>query len=497
MDESRFGRGAGYFAAVTGVALITTLIELIPDANHIANISLLYLVVVMGTAHRYGRGPAVAASLLAVLSFDWFFVAPRHTFTVNNPAEWLALAIFLAVAVAISQLTQNLQLRANQARQREHEMAALSQASWAVASQVSHEGALAEVLRQIINVTGSTAAAIVTSGHDAKLTPVAALRPAGSPAPDADEAAARDVLMQGDEVVVPSQYGCAWYFPLRLEQRVLGVLYLCRNGSQPLAPEERRVIEMLANHVTVALERDRLARAEAQTSALIEADKLKTALLGMVSHDFRSPLAAIKASVTGLMQEDGQPWEAAAQRELLHGIDQETDRLNGMVGNVLAFSRLQAGAWRPQCEQVALSEVVGAVLDAFGPDDNRRIVVTVPADLPEVDVDSVQMVQVLHNLIENALKYSPRDSTVELGAWDDGASMVLEVRDSGYGLPSHEAERIFEPFYRAARWRESSLPGSGIGLAICRGVVEAHGGRLEAANRRAGGTVFRMTLPRR
>jgi two-component system sensor histidine kinase KdpD len=253
-------------------------------------------------------------------------------------------------------------------------------------------------------------------------------------------------------------------------------------------------VESLANHAAVALERQRLAQAEAQAQALLEADKLKTALLSMVSHDFRSPLASIKASVTGLLQ-DGLFWDTAVQHELLSGINQETDRLNSMVGNILALSRLEADAWRPQCESVPLAEVVGVALDAFNAEENKRIAVTLDRALNEVWLDMVQIIQVLHNLLDNALKYSPPDSPVELSAAQEGESLLIEVSDRGVGLPVGEEERVFEQFYRAPRWRASASPGAGIGLAICRGLVEAHGGRLTASNRDGGGAVFRMTLP--
>lgn len=329
------------------VAVMTGVIAIVPGADHTANVALLYLLVVMGSALWLGRGPAVLASLLAVLAFDWFFIEPRYTFTISNPDEWLALVVFLVTAMVISQLTTLIQQR---------------------------------------------------------------------------------------------------------------------------------------------------AATEAQAQALLEADRLKTSLLSMVSHDFRSPLTSIKTGVTTLLQE-GPVWDAAIQKELLAGINEETDRLNRMVGNILALSRLEADAWRPQCETVALDELVGAVLDSFSAEENGRIKVSLKAAPVEVCLDMVQMVQVLHNLLENALKYSPRESPVHLEAKQQDNSLVIEVIDEGAGLAPDEEKHIFERFYRAPRWRESSLPGTGIGLAVCSGLVEAHGGRLTAENRDEGGAVFRVTLP--
>lgn len=341
------GRLWGYGAAMLMVAAMTAFIAAVPGADHTANVSLLYLLAVMGAAYWFGSGAATLASLLAVGFFDWFFVAPRHTFSVTHPAEWLALGVFLFAGMIISQLSGLIRQRA-------------------------------------------------------------------------------------------------------------GV--------------------------------------EARAQVLAETDRLKTALLAMVSHDFRSPLTSIKTGVTTLLQ-DGPAWDAGSQRELLLGINQETDRLNRMVGNILSLSRLEADAWRPQREVVCLAEIVGASLDALSAEENARIQVFLQGAPAEVALDTVQIVQVLHNLLENALKYSPPDTLVELRAFRDGEWLQIEVTDCGAGLPPGEETRVFERFYRAPQWRESSTPGTGIGLAVCSGLVEAHGGKLTASNRTQGGAAFWISLP--
>jgi two-component system sensor histidine kinase KdpD len=214
----------------------------------------------------------------------------------------------------------------------------------------------------------------------------------------------------------------------------------------------------------------------------------------MVSHDFRSPLTGIKAGVTTLLQE-GAPVSPETYRELLCGIDQETDRLNRMVGNILALSRLEAGAWRPQREPTPVTELIGPALATFSASENARVQVEVEGGFPELDVDPVQMVQVMRNLAENALKYSPADQPVEIRALREETEAVLCVLDRGPGLDPGTEERIWEPFYRAPGLEETALPGTGIGLAVCRGLVEAHGGRLLAHNRKGGGACFTLRLP--
>lgn len=501
--------GAGYAVAALGVAAMTGLLHLIPGASHVANVSMLYLLVVIGAALRFGSGPAILASVLAFLAFDWFFVQPKFQFTVDKPEEWLALVMFLITAVVTGQLTALLRARAEEAWRRGREATALAEASWAIASQVDRDRALAEVLRRLADVTGPDAAAILAAGTDSNLE-LAAAYPSARVLPDlssgAPARAARFVLEEGRPVAWegnPRHWEKALggeepleavYLPLTAEHRALGVLYLRLPAGHELSPQERRVVQSLASQAAVVLERDRLARAETASRALAEADRLKTALLSMVSHDFRSPLTSIKASVTGLLQKDAA-WDPGTAQELLRGIDQETDRLNQMVGNILSLSRLEADAWRPQREATDVAELVGAALDSFSAGENRRIEVRLDAGLPEVSLDPVQMVQVLRNLVENALKYSAPEAPVVLRAAREQDTLVLEVLDRGPGLPAGDEARVFEPFYRAPHLQESAVPGVGIGLAVCRGLVEAHHGALTAGNRPGGGAVFRIRVP--
>jgi two-component system sensor histidine kinase KdpD len=284
------------------------------------------------------------------------------------------------------------------------------------------------------------------------------------------------------------------YLPLLMEGRAYGVLRLERGETQPLTPAQRDVVYSLANLAALVLERDRLLRDTAEARALAETDRLKTALLSMVSHDFRSPLASIKASIAGLRHRDGLP-DPEIEQELLEAIDHQADRLNRMVGNILALSRLEANAWQPQRERISPSELVGAVLDAFDEEMGRRIHVAVEPALADVCLDPVQIGEALRNLLENALKYSPPERTVELRASERDGSLVLEVLDRGPGLPPGEESRVFERFYRLPGLSESAVPGMGLGLAICRGLVEAHGGRITAHNRPGGGAAFQITLP--
>jgi two-component system sensor histidine kinase KdpD len=494
----------GAVAALAGVAGMTALIHLAPGAQRVANVSLLYLLVVIATALRFGSGAAVLASVLSFLAFDWFFVDPRHTFTVRDPAEWLALLVFLLTAAVTGHLTAAARAQAEQARLRERETALLAEASWAVAAQVDRDSALREVLRRMADALPLVEAAVLAPDESGA---AAALVCFPGPTPEAAlaEAPVRYVLEHGqavawgearahwDKALQPLPPGRA-YLPLRVEHRVLGVLLLRLPPDCVPGAAQRRVVETLANHAAVVLERDRLLGAETATRALREADRLKTALLSMVSHDFRSPLASIKASATACVQGEAAP-DPAAQRELHEGIIREVDRLNGLVGNILALSRLEADAWRPQCEAVMLEEVIEAARSALPQAADAALSVRLPPGPVEVWLDPVQIGQVLHNLLDNAVKYGGPAGPVELEAAVVGGRLVVEVRDRGPGLPAGEEDRVFERFYRAPRFREGATPGVGIGLSVCRGLVEAHGGALTARDREGGGAVFRVELP--
>jgi two-component system sensor histidine kinase KdpD len=212
----------------------------------------------------------------------------------------------------------------------------------------------------------------------------------------------------------------------------------------------------------------------------------------MVSHDFRSPLASIKASVTGLLQGEAE-WDPAVRRELLTGIDQETNRLSRLVQDLLDMSRLEAGAWRTEREPCAPADLVGIALASLTPQEDARVLVDLPPDSPTVSVDPTQMGRVVWNLLDNALKYS--EGAIEVSTSAGEGVLRLSVTDHGPGLAPGEEGRVFDKFYRGPRFRESNVPGSGLGLSVCRAIVEAHSGRLLVRNRPEGGAEFTIELP--
>lgn len=236
------------------------------------------------------------------------------------------------------------------------------------------------------------------------------------------------------------------------------------------------------------------AREAGQVEALRETDKLKSALLSSVSHDLRTPLSSIKAAVTSLLQ-SSTSLDTASQRDLLLSINEASDKLNALIGNLLDLSRIEAGIWQPGKELNDLSDVIGTVLERFDEPCNQRIRISLPPDLPLIPMDYVHIAQVLWNLLDNGLKYSPAHLPVHVAAHSDGSFVTVSVSDEGPGVPASERENIFEKFYRARRQVESSVPGTGMGLAICKGIVEAHGGRIWLRDDSGRGATFYFTLP--
>ena len=288
------------------------------------------------------------------------------------------------------------------------------------------------------------------------------------------------------------------YLPLHADGSRVGVLYVGpRRDGRPFSAADERLIRTLANHAAVVIARDALAASAAQADALREADRLKDALLSLVSHELRTPLAAIKASATGLLQPDSV-WDVQASWETLSAINTEADRLTALVSNLLDLSRLEAGRWQPQKDGCDLVEIVGTALDRLPDAEAARVEVTADPALPLVQADYTQIALVVTNLLQNAVKYTPPGSPIALCAAAAPSAVTLVVRDYGSGLRPGEEARLFERFYRGQAHQNSTIHGTGLGLALCRAIAEAHGGRMSAANAPPGeppGAVFTLTLP--
>jgi len=483
-----------YAEALVVVALCTGMAWLMFPHFGLSNLIMVYLLGVVAVAARSGRGPTAFASLLSVATFDFFFVPPFFSFAVSDTQYLVTFAVMLVVALVISGLTVRIRAQADLARDRERRTAALYAMSRELASTREVDDLLAIAIRHIVDVFPAEVAVLLPDGTG-RLTPRTV--PAAALHTDAAEQAVAEWVYSHRELAglgtstLPG--AAALYVPLIGSRGAAGVLGV--KPSEPHvfdSPEQLHLLETFANQTALAIERATLAD-EAQASQVrMETERLRNSLLSSVSHDLRTPLATITGAATTML-ESGSRLDQRTQKELLESVRDEAERLNRLVQNLLEMTRLESGAielrrgWHP------LEEVIGAALGRLAKSlGSRRVTVSIPPDLPLVKIDDVLIEQVFVNLLDNAVKYTPPDSPIRIIVTATDQSVTAEVADHGPGLPKGQEARVFEKFFRAA---PDGRGGAGLGLAICRGVVLAHGGRIWAHNLPEGGVAFLFTLP--
>jgi two-component system, OmpR family, sensor histidine kinase KdpD len=541
LTEAREGRTSKRYILDTLLGIVaplcvTAFIYLFHLYPAIPDISIIYLLAVLGLASTQGRYSAILASLIAFFSFDFFLVPPLYMFTIGKLEEWVALFIFLLTAVTTGQLAAALRGRAEQARQRENETRALYELLSATTREESLELQLAIVARAIVKnfaFAGIRNCTILLPGEDGKMSLHADAYPAAEPRqlmPD-EEQTALAVMHEGKIVDLYTSSTSSgrlvehWFrramsakhpgrlyvrmFPLQMGQKVVGVMKLQMedNPERFMLHREEGMEKFHINpqatffwtfldQATAVIERARLRRESLRIELLQRTDALRSALLSSVSHDLRTPLSSIKAAASSLLQEDVQ-WNEEERKSFALSIERESDRLNRLVGNLLDMTRIEGGALKPEKEWYPIYELIH---DTLGHMQfllqGHEVQTHIPDDLPPVGLDYLQMGQVLTNLLENAARYTPPTSPIEITAQVVDGEMMVSIADRGPGIPQFDLERVFDKFYRVlSTARKKKVTGSGLGLAVCLGLVEAHGGRIWAENRPDGGAVFRFTLP--
>ena len=491
----------GYAAALVAVMVVSVVIGAIEGRAHVANISMLYLMAVLGSATLVGRGPAIVASLASFLAFNWFFVEPIHTLSVGDPKEWFALVLFLVTAVITSQLAADQRERAREAAERARDATLMFEIA-RVLGEPDLETALAAVtehLRQGLGVAGvilelegddvptRTIAGDAAALHGAQIGSLAAWIP--SPR-SATGPGARWIRVMGSGAAVRDERVHA--VPLQAGGRRIGTLAIVRARPRPRTADDR-ILTSVATQLAGAIDRSRLRRRATDAEILRRADELKNALLGAVSHDLRTPLASIVASAGSLRQTDVR-WTEEERESFLSDIEHEARRLSRIVGNLLDLSRMESGTLHPDRGWYDLTALIDDVVGRLLPlTQDHPVEVRVPEDLPPISLDYVEIDQVLSNLIENAARHTRPGTPIAISAAIEGGEAIVEVADGGPGVPKDALDRVFEPFFRGPTG--GSPRGTGLGLAVARGLVEAHGGRISVRNRPEGGAVFRFTLP--
>ena len=469
--------------AICGVA--TAIAAPLHSVFELANIAMLFLLAVVLVSVRYGLGPSIMASFLNVAAFDFFYVPPRFSFAVSDMQYLMIFAVMLAVGLITTKLTTGLKYQARVASRREQRVRALYEMARDLSGALMPEQ-IAEISQRFAETEFHAKSAMLLADDNDRLTaPVPA--PGGSLAVDigigqwafdhCEEAGCGTDTLAGSPLL---------YVPLKAPMRIRGVLALePRHPRRLMAPEQRRLLDTFARLIAISLERIHYVDVAQTTTLQMESERLRNSLLSAISHDLRTPLAALVGLADSMSMT--RPPPTGPQVEIATSMREEALRMNSLVSNLLDMARLQSGAVKLNRQWQPLEEVVGSALkSASFTLADHHVGVNLPEDLPLLEFDSVLIERVLSNLLENASKYTPPDSRIDIGAAlgiRDFAEIWVE--DDGPGLPAGKEENIFKKFERGQK--ESATPGVGLGLAICRAIVEAHGGTIRAENRLDGG----------
>ncbi|MCX6363299.1 MAG: DUF4118 domain-containing protein [Actinobacteria bacterium] len=488
------------------VAIVVSTAVFLPGRDYFAKgqWALLYLLVILLVASVAGTGPGLLSAALAFFAWNFFFLPPYHTLRVHDSQDWIALVAFLVVGLLVGVQAGRMREREARALAREQETAALNRLSAAVVSQTSIAHMAESCLKEVVEVLGAGSATLfVLDGDDLesycqapdRACPDAAVAERARQAVRVGKAAdARgDTLEPSPETVTAAGDG-GLYLPVHSPSGVRGVLTVqARTSRRPYSASDVRLVSSLSNLVGAFLEREQLQAVATKAAAEREADQLKSSLLSSVSHELKTPLAALTATVSNLLESDVD-WDEQSVKDELRAIVADVARLNNSIGSLLELSRLEAHAWEPRRELYELSDMVIAGIDTLPAHMRERVRLDLPEESPVVDVDFVQLTRVIQNLLENALLYAV-ESPVTIGAcgWNQGVRLWVE--DQGPGVPPDEHDAVFEKFYRGQHTGGHAPSGTGLGLAIAREIVRSHGGTIRIEDVVPHGARFVITLP--
>lgn len=490
----RSSDNSAYLRAVAVVAACAVVANLLRPYFDPPNVVMIYLMGVVIAATRYGRGPSIVASVLSVAAFDFFDVPPFLNFAVSDTQYLITLVVMLIVALVISTLTTTIKQQAEAARLRELRTAALYSMSRELSSVLDMDSLIAIGLRHIGEVFDSRTAFLL-GDLEGKLTIVA--RGEGNRElrqPEVGIAAWVHQNKQAAGLGTNTLPGAGEiYLPLLGAERNVGVLVVKpERGDRFVSPEQLRLLETFANQMALACERALLSDENEQAHLQVKTEQLRSSLLSSVSHDLRTPLATISGAASSII-EGTDALTLDRCKEMVKEIYQESMRMNRLVSNLLDMTRLQSGTVQVVQELQPVDEVIGAALNSM--EDRLRdydVKTNVSPDLPCLIGDATLLQQVLLNLLENATKYAPPGSEIEISAQAANSMVTIAVSDRGPGVKNDRKEKIFEKFFRED---SKSASGAGLGLAICNGIVQAHGGRIWVEDRPGGGAVFKFTIP--
>ena len=495
LAKSQKSRYRGYVWATLVIALCTVLAKIMFGRFELANLVMVYLLGVIFVATRFGRGPSIMASIVGVAALDFFFVTPYYTFSVSHTQYLITLGAMLTVAMVTSHLMANVRSQAKVAAHRERRAKVLYAMSKELSASREAEEIARIAVRHIQAEFGSQNVMLFPDENGRVVYPSGKGLPESLHGCDLSVAQwvydHNEIAGQGTNTLAGSK---AVYFPLASADKAIGVLVLMPvNLRRIFLPEQQKLLETFLSQIAQAIERVRLAEQAKTTSVQMEAERLRNSLLSSISHDLRTPLATIVGSSSTLIEED-QMLKPEDRCELSRTIYDEAQRMSNLVNNILDMARLDAGVVQLNKQWHPLEEIIGTVLTRLLKRlDGRPVTVKLPPGLPMIYADSVMIEQVLINLLENAARYTPEGSPIEITAETSPFAVEISVADHGPGIPKGLEQQLFEKFFRVKS--EAAQSGVGLGLAICRAIVEVHGGSIFAHNRGSGGAIFSFVLP--
>jgi two-component system sensor histidine kinase KdpD len=460
--------------AIVG-ALTYTMARVVPVNATTAGFG--YLVAILFGATKWGLTEATIGSVVAVLCFNYFFLPPVGTFTISDPQNWVALFALLITSITASRLSTRVRRQAVEAQDRQQELERLYSLSRSILLIDSTQS----VARQVVNQVAQAFEAAAVILYDLS---TGEMFRGGKEDFSGTEEQLRQAASQGTQIHEPGAR--TWITAVRLGAQPVGSL-----GISGVVLSDSAV-QSLTNLVAIGLERARAQESASRAEAARQSDELKSTLLDAIAHEFKTPLTTIKASTTALLSD--RPPKPEQQREYISLVDEEADRLSGLVSEAIQMARIEAGQVRLQLEETPVAELLENVLAKMKSIvDDRKVEIRTPADLPPVLVDREMMEMTFRQLIDNAVKYSPPGSPITITADAEDGQVVTRVQDRGSGIATADLPRIFQKFYRAKEFR-NQVPGAGLGLAIARAVVTAHGGTIWAESKPGAGSSFCVAL---
>lgn len=477
-----------YLRAIAVVVFSTFLSFVIYAHFALINLIMIYLLGTLVVAARGFRGPAALSSFLGVLAFDFFFVPPRFSFTVQDAQYIFTFVVMFLVAMIISHLTIRLQEEAEAAHQGEHRTRLMYEFSQSLTKAQGKTDVFYIAALQLQKMFEALVSVFIANDQGQ----LHVIGGDGREPVDKEAGVAQWVFDRGQpaglgEASLPAEG--ALYLPLRGTAGIAGVMRIQPRSGKPFSVQQRQLLDSFGHQIALTLEVDRLEEKAKEATLEAETEHLRSSLLSSVSHDFRTPLTAIVGSASALLSRD-EIKKSPKAVELAEAIQEEGDRLTRQIQNLLEVTRLESGV-KLKKEIFPIEEIVGTALDRLAKVlGNRTVNVRVADDAATAPVDGLLLEQVFVNLLENAVRHAPSSGQISITAGKVGHEVMVSVADNGPGFKPDELKRVFDKFYHGP-----ASTGAGLGLAICRGIIAAHGGKIWAENLPDGGAVFRFTLP--